>query len=325
MTIEHVSKSFGVRKSLLSSVRVPALDDVSLPLRRGRVLALVGESGSGKSTLARLLMRLDEPSAGAIRIEQGTNEVDIASVPLREYYRRVQMVFQDPYASINPRKRIWQIVTAAASNLGTHAQGDMRRVAEENLDAVGIGHQHLDAFPNALSGGQRQRVCIARALAAKPELLVLDEPLSSLDVSIQAQILNLLLELQRRLGLTYLFISHDLAVVRHIADDVAVMYAGRLVEYGTVEAVIDAPSHPYTRALVASALGGADGKRGARARGELQAATLDQLGCNFLPRCDQADAQCQGQRPSMRAFPDRRVACFRAKPSGNHDGAETCA
>jgi ABC-type glutathione transport system ATPase component len=277
MTIEHVSRSFRVRRSLFSSVRVPALDDVSLPLRRGRVLALVGESGSGKSTLARLLMRLDEPSAGAIRIEQGTNDVDIARVPLRDYYRRIQMVFQDPYASLNPRKRIWKSVTAAVSNLGTDAQSDLRRVAEESLGAVGLGNQYLDAFPDTLSGGQRQRVCIARALAARPEILVLDEPLSSLDVSIQAQLLNLLLELQRRLGLTYFFISHDLAVVRHIADDVGVMYAGRLVEHGTVEAVIDAPSHPFTRTLVGSALGGTEGRRGARDRGEPRAATVEQF------------------------------------------------
>ncbi len=298
MTVDRLSKSFRVRKSLFSSVRVQALDDVSLPLRRGRILALVGESGSGKSTLARLLMRLDEPSAGAIRIEQGTKDVDIGSVPLREYYKRVQMVFQDPYASLNPRKRIWKIVSTAASNLGTHSRDDLRRVAKESLDAVGLGHQYLDAFPNALSGGQRQRVCIARALAAKPEILVLDEPLSSLDVSIQAQILNLLLELQGQLGLTYLFISHDLAVVRHVADDVAVMYAGRLVEYGTVESVIDAPSHPYTKTLVGSALGGTDGRRGERARGELQAATGDRLGYNFLAAGEQADIQCQGQQPA---------------------------
>ena len=252
-TFNNLSKSFKVRQSFFSDDTFLAVDNVSLSLTRGRTLALVGESGSGKSTLARLLMQLDTPSRGTIFLAHDGQDININTIPLRHYYQRVQMVFQDPYASINPRKRVWQIITAAPSNFGDYSRTQLREIALQKLEEVGLGAQYLDTFPNALSGGQRQRVCIARALAAKPKLLVLDEPLSALDVSVQAQILNLLLELQQRLGLTYLFISHDLAVVRHIADDVAVMRAGQLVEYGPVEMVIDHPSHPYTQTLVASA------------------------------------------------------------------------
>ncbi|HEY3596012.1 MAG TPA: ATP-binding cassette domain-containing protein, partial [Paraburkholderia sp.] len=185
------------------------------------------------------------------------NEVDLAAIAPRDLCMRMQMVFQDPYSSLNPRKRVWQIVATAPASLRRRSRRDLRQCAERHLQSVGLGADYLDAFPGALSGGQRQRVGIARALAAEPEILILDEPLSALDASVQAQILNLLLDLQRALGLTYLFISHDLAVVRHLADEVAVLYAGRLVEYGAAEAVIDAPAHPYTQTLVASMPGGA--------------------------------------------------------------------
>jgi len=254
-TISHLSKSFPFRRSLFSRDAFVAVDDVSLVLRRGRTLALVGESGSGKSTIARLLMKLDTPSAGSIVLQHEGRAADIADIPAREYYRRVQMVFQDPYSSINPRKRVWQTVSSAPSHLGRLGRAALRDIAARGLEEVGLGTQYLDAYPDALSGGQRQRVCIARALALRPEILVLDEPLSSLDVSVQAQIVNLLLALQQRLGLTYLFISHDLAVVRHLADEVAVLRAGRLVECGGVENVIDVPRAAYTRTLVRSALG----------------------------------------------------------------------
>ncbi|MFC4160295.1 oligopeptide/dipeptide ABC transporter ATP-binding protein [Chitinimonas lacunae] len=320
--IDGLSKSFMVRKSLLSRERIQALDDVSLPLLRGRILALVGESGSGKSTLARLLMKLDTPSGGAIRMDRDGQEVDIATITPVDYYRRVQMVFQDPYASINPRKRVWQIITAALANLGHYDRDTLRKIALRQMEQVGLGAQYLDVFPNALSGGQRQRVCIARALAAEPEILVLDEPLSALDVSIQAQILNLLLELQQRLGLTYLFISHDLAVVRHIADEVAVLYAGRLVEYGSVASVIDTPGHPYTQALVASALGSRQCGQRQVIKGELTMGGGSGLGCGFLPRCPQAAEQCRQQRPAMQRAPQRHVACFQVQLSQEHERIE---
>ncbi|WNG17249.1 oligopeptide/dipeptide ABC transporter ATP-binding protein [Cystobacter fuscus] len=311
--IDHVSKSFTVRKSFSTQERIQALDDVSLPLLRGRTLAVVGESGSGKSTLARLLMRLDQPTHGSIRMQHEGGFVDIGGISPKDYYRRVQMVFQDPYSSMNPRKRIWQTVTTALSNLRDCSRDEMMQIAERQLQAVGLDGHYLKAFPHALSGGQRQRVCIARAIVAQPEILVLDEPLSALDVSIQAQILNLLLELQQRLMLTYLFITHDLAVVRHFADDVAVMYAGQLVEYGTVDAIIGAPRHPYTRTLVESSM---PGRRKARVLSgdELDKPAGIRKGCNFLPRCAHAVPQCAEQRPLLKVLEDRSAACFLAEP-----------
>jgi ABC-type glutathione transport system ATPase component len=252
VVINQLSKTFVARRSLFARRRIQALDDVSLPLLRGRTLAIVGESGSGKTTLARLLMRLDRPSSGNIRLLHEGGLTDIESISPRKFYRRVQMVFQDPYSSMNPRKRIWQVVTKPLTNLSDCRSDELRGIAESELEAVGLGSQYLDSFPYQLSGGQRQRVSIARAVAIKPEVLVLDEPLSALDVSIQAQILNILLELQQQMKLTSMFITHDLAVVRHIADDVAVLYAGRLIEYGPTEAVIDMPSDPYTQTLVAN-------------------------------------------------------------------------
>ncbi|HYO24104.1 MAG TPA: ATP-binding cassette domain-containing protein, partial [Lacipirellulaceae bacterium] len=252
VVIDHLSKTFVARQSLFARREIRALADVSLRLRRGRTLAVVGESGSGKSTLARLLMRLERPSGGNIHLMHEGRLTDIEGLPPRAFYRRVQMVFQDPYASMNPRKRVWQIVTKPLTNLSDCRGDELRGIAERELQAVGLGPQYIDSFPHQLSGGQRQRVSIARAMATRPEVLVLDEPLSALDVSIQAQILNLLLELQQRTTITSMFITHDLAVVRHIADDVAVLCAGRLVEYGLTEAIIGAPEHLYTRALVAN-------------------------------------------------------------------------
>ncbi|MET0405901.1 MAG: oligopeptide/dipeptide ABC transporter ATP-binding protein, partial [Cystobacter sp.] len=316
----HVSKAFTVRKSFSTREKIQALDDVSLPLLRGRTLAVVGESGSGKSTLARLLMRLDEPTSGSLRLHHDGGFADIQGIAPLDYYRRVQMVFQDPYSSMNPRKRIWQTVTTALSNMRSCSGDEMMRIAEQQLKAVGLDSHYLKSFPHALSGGQRQRVCIARALVTQPELLVLDEPLSALDVSIQAQILNLLLELQQRLALTYLFITHDLAVVRHFADDVAVMYAGQLVEYGTVDAIIGAPRHPYTQTLVESSM---PGRRKARIVGgdELNPPAGSRGGCNFMPRCAHAVAQCAQQRPPLKDLEDRKAACFLAEPVPAQDVA----
>jgi ABC-type dipeptide/oligopeptide/nickel transport system ATPase subunit len=251
--VERLSKSFVAHRQLFSTQRIAAVKNVSLPILRGRILALVGESGSGKSTMARLLMKIETPSAGNIRIDQNGRHVDIATIAARDYYRCVQMVFQDPYSSVNPRKRLWQVVTSAPANLNHLDRRELRTIAAQRLDEVGLGQQYMDAFPDTLSGGQRQRLCIARALAARPEILVLDEPLSALDLSIQAQILNLLIDLQQRLDLTYVFISHDLAVVRHIADDIAVMQGGQLVEHGTAAQVLTSPNHAYTRSLLNSA------------------------------------------------------------------------
>ncbi|MFO3664176.1 ATP-binding cassette domain-containing protein [Pseudomonas amygdali] len=248
LSFEGVTKTF---ETASATDAVRAVSEVSLQVRRGETLAIVGESGSGKSTLVRLLMKLESPSSGRIFLDQGGVVCDIAKIATSDFYRRVQMVFQDPYGSLNGRRRVWEIVSAGVAYLGLkRTRADLREAAEEALASVGLPAAYLDTYPDHLSGGQRQRVSIARALAARPEILVLDEPLSALDVSVQAQIVNLLLELQERMKLTYLFISHDLAVVRHIADTVAVMRSGQLIEVGPVEDVIDRPAHSYTQALV---------------------------------------------------------------------------
>ncbi|MFR0687895.1 ATP-binding cassette domain-containing protein [Enterobacterales bacterium AE_CKDN230030158-1A_HGKHYDSX7] len=247
LSFERVSKNF---PGPSGAPALHAVRAVSMTVERGKTLAIVGESGSGKSTLARMLMRLEATSSGRILLDQEGSLRDISSISPQDFCRRVQMVFQDPYASLNGRKRIWEIVSDGATNLGlARTPGERRDTAQQVLEAVGMSGSFLDAYPDRLSGGQRQRVSIARALASQPEILVLDEPLSALDVSVQAQIINLLLDLQARLGLTYLFISHDLAVVRHVADRVAVMCSGQLLEYGPVEEVIDNPRHPYSLEL----------------------------------------------------------------------------
>lgn len=313
LAIDRLSKAYTMRKSLLSTERVTALDDVSVALLRGQTLAVVGESGSGKSTLARLVMRLDAPSAGAIRLMHNGGLTDVTSISPRDFYRRVQMVFQDPWSSLNPRNRIWQIVSAPCASQTKRTRAELRAIAAHYLKVVGLGDNLLEAFPAALSGGQRQRVGIARALSAQPEVLILDEPLSALDVSVQSQILNLLLDLQRSLGLTYLFISHDLAVVRHIADEVAVMYRGRIVEYGAAQRVIGAPVHPYTKMLVNSIPG--QGRRALRGSvtGELIEADHKVGGCSFVSRCPEAVRSCHTQRYSLSEVAQRSVACLHAQ------------
>lgn len=319
LTIDCVSKAYEVRKTLLRTARITALDGVSVSLLRGRTLAVVGESGSGKSTLARLIMRLDAPCAGSIRLEENGALRDIVSFKTRDFYRRVQMVFQDPWSSLNPRKRIWQIVSAPGASQGRQSRADRRAIAEHQLKIVGLGSHLVDAWPSALSGGQRQRVGIARALASQPEILILDEPLSALDVSVQSQILNLLLDLQRSLGLTYLFISHDLAVVRHVADEVAVMYQGRIVEYGDAQMVIGAPTHPYTSTLVDSMPGlGRRAPRRALA-GESIEPGRSLAGCSFVSRCPQALEPCRTQLPPLHEGSQRGVACFHVQTTSNHE------
>jgi oligopeptide/dipeptide ABC transporter ATP-binding protein len=308
LVIEGLCKRYPVQRSPWARALLPAVNQVSLRLRRGRTLAVVGESGSGKSTLARLLMRLEAPTAGRIRIACDGGLADLQRLPADQLYRRVQMVFQDPYGSLNPRKRVWEIVTTALVARGGQPRSALQRTAAGLLREVGLGEELLHAFPGALSGGQRQRVGIARALATQPQLLLLDEPLSALDLSIQAQILNLLMDLQRRLGLSYLFISHDLAVVRHVADDVAVMYAGQLVEWGPVADVMDAPRHPYTRALVQSGLGRGTARL-APGPGEVTLEPRLQPGCCFAPRCPGAQASCRTQPPALLERSGRQVAC----------------
>lgn len=290
-----------------------AVDDVTLAVREGEVLALVGESGSGKTTLGRALLRLVEPTAGRVRF--GEHEVTaMAPGPLRRLRRQMQIIFQDPFASLDPRMTVGEIV---AEGLAIHRTGDREsrrsRVAEM-LALVGLDPDHADRYPHAMSGGQRQRVGIARALAVNPRFIVADEAVSSLDVSVQAQIINVLADLRARLGLTMLFISHNLGVVRLIADRVAVMYLGRLVEIAPTASLYDSPRHPYTRALLASVPVPDPSVRQSLEllQGELPSGIDRPSGCVFRTRCPFAAAECASEVPRLaEAGPGHLAACIR--------------
>ena len=255
LEIENITKIYPGRKGMFgSSAPVTALSDVSLSIRKGESFGLVGESGSGKTTLTRCILRLEEPTSGRIRFD-GQDFATLSAAALRAMRARIQIVFQDPFASLNPRMSVHDIVTEPmvihAATLGLGARQRTERAAEL-LDLVGLGPQHLHRYPHEFSGGQRQRICVARALACKPDMVLLDEPTSALDVSVQAQVLNLLGDLQTRLGLTYLFISHDLGVIRYVCDRTALIYRGKIVEQGDTQAVFDAPQSDYARTLIAA-------------------------------------------------------------------------
>jgi len=302
----NLSKRFPLRRSALDWVRgrpAPALravDGVSLLVRRGETLGVVGESGCGKSTLARCLVRLHEPDAGTIRLE-GQDALALSGPARRAYNRRVQMVFQDPYGSLNPRLRVGD---ALAEALAVHRVVERAAVpgrVRALLDLVHLPRDAAGRYPHEFSGGQRQRIGIARALAVEPALIIADEPVSALDVSVQAQIVNLLLELQERLGLALLFITHDLRLVRHIAHRTAVMYLGRIVETGPTEALFATPRHPYTRALIEAVPQVVPGARprDAAVQGELPSAILPPAGCPFHPRCPIAEPRCATVPPVL--------------------------
>ena len=292
---------------------VQAVDGVSLSLRRGTTLAIVGESGCGKSTLARLLARLIEPTAGSV-VLNGVNLTSASSKEMLKMRRDIQVVFQDPYACLNPRHSIGQSIGTPIRIQKTMSRTDERHRVYELLDMVGLNAEHYNRFPHEFSGGQRQRAGIARALALQPKVIVADEPVSALDVSIQAQILNLLEKLQADLNLSYVFIAHDLSVVRHIADEVAVMYLGKIVEIGAPEAVYGAPAHPYTKALM-SAVPVPNPQVGAKRKriiltGDVPSPVDPPSGCRFRTRCPKVQPICSIEEPILT---DRgqghRVAC----------------
>jgi dipeptide transport system ATP-binding protein len=287
-----------------------ALDGASFTLAKGKTLAVVGESGCGKSTLARLLTMIEEPTAGSFRI--GDAEVVGATArTLRDLRSKVQIVFQNPYGSLNPRQKIGHALEEPLLVNGRFSAAERTAKAREMMQLVGLRPEHYDRYPHMFSGGQRQRIAIARALMLEPDILILDEPVSALDLSIQAQVLNLLADLQKRLQLAYVFISHDLSVVRHIADDVMVMYLGRVVEQGPSKKVFSSPKHPYTRALL-SATPIADPtakKERIVLKGELPSPLNPPSGCTFRTRCPMAGDVCILDEPKLLKVAGRLVAC----------------
>ena len=281
---------------------VQAVDGVSFSLRRGKTLAIVGESGCGKSTLARLLARLIEPTSGSVLLN-GENVSTATSKQLLRMRRDIQVVFQDPYACLNPRHSIGQSIGTPIRIQKTMSRADERHRVFELMDLVGLSTEHYNRFPHEFSGGQRQRAGIARALALQPKVIIADEPVSALDVSIQAQILNLLEKLQADLDLSYVFIAHDLSVVRHIADEVAVMYLGKIVEIGTPEAVYGAPSHPYTQALMSAVPVPNPQLASKRKRiiltGDVPSPVNPPSGCRFRTRCAKVQDICAVEEPLL--------------------------
>ena len=289
---------------------VQALRGVSFTLDRGRTLAVVGESGCGKSTLARLVTLIEPPTAGRLEID-GVDPADADGGTTRRLRRTVQIVFQNPYGSLNPRRKISDILQEPLI-INTEAGADERAEAvRDMMRRVGLRPEQAQRYPHMFSGGQRQRIAIARALMLRPKIVVLDEPVSALDLSIQAQVLNLLVELQDEFKLAYLFIAHNLSVVRHFADEIMVMYLGRAVEQGGREAIFDAPQHPYTRALLAASPVADPSRRGFRAKlfGELPSPINPPPGCVFHPRCPLANARCREEVPQLQMLNGRLVAC----------------
>ncbi len=307
-----LTKHFPVRRGMFARRQdwVRAVDGVSFAIEPGRTLGVVGESGCGKSTTAKLILKLEEPTGGDILFD-GQPLAKLGAEGLRRYRRSVQAVFQDPYASLSPRMRVGAII---AEPLVTNEKLDAREVrarVARLLELVGLPERAADLFPHEFSGGQRQRIAIARALALSPRLVVLDEPVSALDVSIRAQILNLLVDLQRDLGLAYLFIAHDLAAVAHMSHTIVVMYLGRIVEHGPAKTVATDPKHPYTQALFAAALPShPDEVREEIIRtGEVPSPINPPAGCHFHPRCPHADHRCAAEVPRLAPAHGRDVAC----------------
>ena len=319
--VKHYPIKTGVIRRTTGHVR--AVDGVSLELRRGETLGVVGESGCGKSTLGRLLMRLEEPTSGRV-VLNGVDMHATTAAEMRRLRRDIQIVFQDPYTSLNPRKTVGDIV---GEPFDIHPdvvprQGRRRRV-QELLDLVGLNPEHINRYPHQFSGGQRQRIGIARGIALNPQVLICDEPVSALDVSVQAQVVNLLEKLQDELGLAYVFIAHDLSVVRHISDRVAVMYLGKIVEVGTEEEIYERPTHPYTRALLSAVPVPDPRARDTRQQivltGDVPSPANPPSGCRFHTRCWMATEWCFRQEPELVDRPDgerqHRSACHHAEQS----------
>lgn len=319
LRVEKLQKHFPVRRGVLQRVagHVRAVDGVSFSIAAGETLCLVGESGCGKSTVGKTILRLQEPTAGQIWL--GDEEVTrLNEEQMRVHRRQVQMVFQDPYSSLNPRMRAGQIIAEPLENFGMAQGADKDRQVLALLDKVGLRKDAAERFPFEFSGGQRQRLGIARALALNPRLIVADEPVSALDVSVQAQVLNLLMDLQEEFGLSYLFVSHDLAVVEHIGHRIAVMYLGRIVELAPRDRIFAQPQHPYTEALMAAAPIADPKARSARLviEGDVPSPMNPPPGCHFHTRCPYAEARCKVDDPPLQEIaPGHVVACHFRTPA----------
>lgn len=320
LRVEHLTKRFQVERGVLLSRlggRVTAVDDVSFSIEEGGTLGLVGESGCGKSTTGRCVIRLVEPTSGGVFFE-GEDVRRLRGKALKRFRRDAQIVFQDPYASLNPRMTIGETVSEPLVIHGIGTRLERRRRVQDLLETVGLNPEHLSRYPHEFSGGQRQRIGIARALALNPRFIVCDEPVSALDVSIQAQIVNLLEHLQSDLGLAYLFITHDLSVVRHVSQTVAVMYLGRIVETGAVKLLYEQPHHPYTQSLLSAAPVPDPARRRRSERIVLEGDTADPTdlpsGCRFRTRCPVARPACSEEEPPLREVgPAHSAACHYAR------------
>jgi len=308
LAVRGLKKYFG-----RSDHPVRAVDDVSFEIRKGEVLGLVGESGSGKSTIGRSVLKLIEPTAGEVSFE-GTDLVPLSARAMRPYRRRMQIIFQDPYASLNPRRRVADTLGEAMATHGLHPGAARRERVAELLSLVGLAPEHAQRFPHEFSGGQRQRIGIARALAVEPQFIVADEPVSALDVSIQAQVINLLSDLRERFALTMLFISHDLDVIEYVCDRIVVLYLGKVMEVAPAKALYKQPLHPYTQALLdASPRPDPDARRERRLlQGDIPSPVNPPSGCVFRTRCPYAQDACAATVPPLREVePGRWKACLR--------------
>ena len=321
---DNLYKHYPIKGGVLRTTtgHVKAVDGVSFELQRGETLGIVGESGCGKSTLGRVLMRLEEPTSGTVNFD-GVDMYSQGGSAMRKLRRDIQIVFQDPYTSLNPRKTVGDIIGEPFEiHPDVVPKGGRKKAVQELLEMVGLNPEHINRYPHQFSGGQRQRIGIARGIALRPKVLICDEPVSALDVSVQAQVINLMEKLQDELGLSYIFIAHDLSVVRHISDRVGVMYLGRMVELGTEEEIYQRPTHPYTQALLSAVPVPDPTMRGKREQivlsGDVPSPANPPSGCRFHTRCFKAQDRCKVDDPELIARPDgvaeHRSACLFAEP-----------